>query len=41
MTPVMAFVFLATFGPIPGGGSYIIVIPGIYDENDAIRLLSR
>ena len=27
MTPAMAFVFLATFGPIPGGGSYSIVIP--------------
>jgi hypothetical protein len=38
MTPVMAFVFLAAFGPIPGGGSYSIVIPGIYDENECHKV---
>ena len=38
MTPVMAFVFLATFGPIPGGGSVPIVIPGLADENECHKL---
>ena len=38
MTPAMAFVFLATFGPIPGGGSYSIVIPENECHKVAIKI---